>query len=83
MNVVRANQFQVDGSTYTIDSPSGDYGSIKVGGAKGGYAGYVINDDWGFISDGSGSAGIMNDTRNEWALKATDNNRTVLYSNGI
>jgi hypothetical protein len=83
VNVLRASQLQLDGSTYTIDSASGDYGSIKVDGAKGGYAGYVIRDDWGFISDGSGSAGIMNDTRNEWALRATDNNRTVLYANGV
>ena len=83
MNVVRANQFQVDGSTYTIDSPSGDYGSIKVDGAKGGWAGYVIRDDWAFMSNGTSQAGLYNDTRNEWALLATDNSSTVLYSNGV
>ena len=83
MNVVRANQFQLDGSTYTIDSPSGDVGSIKVDGALGGYAGYMIRDDWGFISDGTTTAGIYNDTRNEWALKATDNNRTEIFANGV
>ena len=83
MNVVRANQFQVDGSTYTIDSPSGDYGSIKVDGAKGGWAGYAIRDDWTLMSNGASSAGLYNDTRNEWALLATDNSSTVLYSNGV
>ena len=83
MNVVRASQYQVDGSSIFIDSASGDYGSIRVQGTRGGYAGYVINDDWGFISNGSGSAGIMNDTRNEWALRAEDNNRTILYANGV
>ena len=83
MNVVRANQFQVDGSTYTIDSPSGDYGSIRVDGAKGGFAGYMISDDWGFISDGTATAGIYNDTRNEWSLLATDNGATTLYANGL
>jgi hypothetical protein len=83
MNVVRANQFQVDGSTYTIDSPSGDYGSIKVDGAKGGWAGYVIRDDWAFMSNGTAQAGIYNDTRNEWVLRADDNNRTEIYANGV
>ena len=83
MNVVRANQFQVDGSTYTIDSPSGDYGSIKVDGAKNGWAGYVIRDDWAFMSNGTSQAGLYNDTRNEWSLLATDNSSTVLYSNGV
>ena len=82
MNVVRSNQLQLDGSTYTIDSPSGDYGSIRVGGAKGGWYGYAIQDDWVFMANGSSEMGLYNDTRNEWALKAYDNNRTVLYSNG-
>ena len=83
VNVMRANQFQLDGSTYTIDSPSGDVGSIKVDGASGGYAGYMIRDDWGFISDGTATAGIYNDTRNEWSLLATDNGATTLYGNGV
>ena len=83
MNVVRANQLQLDGSTYTIDSPSGDYGSIKVDGAKGGFAGYIIRDDWGFISDGATTSGLYNDTRNEWSLKSTDNNRTEIFANGV
>jgi len=82
-NIMRANQFQVDGSTYTIDSPSGDYGSIRVDGAKGGWAGYMISDDWGFMSNGTAEAGIFNDTRNEWSLLAADNGATTLYGNGI
>ena len=32
MNVVRANQYQIDGSSRYIDSPSGNYGTIKVEG---------------------------------------------------
>ena len=82
-NIMRANQFQVDGSTYIIDSPSGDYGSIRVDGAKGGYAGYIIRDDWGFISDGTTTSGLYNDTRNEWSLRSTDNNRTEIFANGV
>mgnify|MGYP003643491351 CR=1 FL=1 len=82
-NIMRANQFQVDGSTYLIDSPSGDYGSIRVDGAKGGYAGYMIRDDWGFISDGATTSGLYNDTRNEWSLRSTDNNRTEIFANGV
>ncbi len=83
MNVVRVSQVQFDGSTYRLDSPSGDYGTVQALGGKGGYAGYMINNDWGFISNGSSTAGLYNDTRNEWVLQATDNNRTVLYSNGV
>ena len=83
MNVVRANQFQVDVAGRYIDSPSGDYGSIKVDGAKNGWAGYVIRDDWAFMSNGTSQAGLYNDTRNEWSLLATDNSSTVLYSNGV
>ena len=82
-NVQRVNQLQIDGSTYIVDSPSGDYGSIQVGGAKGGWAGYAINDDWVFMSNGTTNAGIYNDTRNEWSIYMQDNNFTRLYSNGI
>ena len=82
-NTMQANRYNVRGSTYFIDESSSDVGSIRVEGAKGGYAGYMIRDDWGFVSDGNSMAGIYNDTRNEWALQAEDNNRTVLFSNGV
>ena len=82
-NIMRANQFQVDGGSITIDSPTGSYGSIMVNGDKAGYAGYAISNDWAFISDGATNMGLYNDTDNEWVLYATRNNSTVLYSNGI
>ena len=82
MNVVRANQIQIDGATYIIDSPTGDYGTIKVDGAKGGWAGYVIRDDWAFMSSGAGSAGIYNDTNNEWAILAAQNSDVQIFFNG-
>ena len=81
-NIMRANQFQVDGGAITIDSPTGSYGSIMVKGDKGGYAGYAIDNDWAFVSDSATNMGLYNDTDNEWVLYATRNNSTVLYSNG-
>ena len=83
MNVIRVNQIQLDGSEYIIDSPSGEYGSIRVEGDKTStWAGYAIRDDWVFMSNGSGEAGIYNDTRNEWMTRWFDNGRTELYYNG-
>lgn len=81
-NVMRANRYQIDGSTYYIDTASGDYGSIRVEGAKGGWAGYAIRDDWVFMSNGPSEVGIYNDTNNEWALRAVQNDRLYLYFNG-
>ncbi len=82
-NIQRAQQFQVDSATYTIDGVTGDYGSIKVSGDTNAYAGYAINDDWVFMANGSSSMGLYNDTRNEWVLEATDNSWTRLYANGV
>ena len=81
-NIVRANQFQIDGSTYIIDSPSGQYGSIRVDGALGGWAGYAIRNDWVFMSNGSARAGIYNDTDNEWAIEFARNSDVQIYFNG-
>ena len=82
-NTMRANRYQVRGSTYFIDQSSSDYGSIRVEGQKSGWAGYAIYDDWVFMSNGSANAGIYNDTRNEWAMQAADNSWTRLYANGV
>jgi hypothetical protein len=81
-NIVRANQFQIDGSTYIIDSPSGQYGSIRVDGALGGWAGYAIRDDWVFMSSGAGNAGIYNDTNNQWAILAQQQSDVQIFFNG-
>jgi hypothetical protein len=83
MNVVRANQYQLDGTAITIDTPTGNYGSIKVTGAKAGWAGYAINDDWVFMSDGPNTAGIFNDTDNEWSFLARRNAEVELFYNGV
>ena len=81
-NIMRANRYQVDGSTYYIDTASGDYGSIRVEGAKNGWAGYAIRDDYVFMSNGANEVGIYNDTDNEWILKGFRNNRLELMYNG-
>jgi len=83
MNNVRGSRFEMDTASRYIDSPNGDYGTIKVEGSTNGYAGYAISNDWAFISDGSTNMGLYNDTRNEWVLYAQDNNFTRLYSNGV
>jgi len=81
-NIMRANRYQVDGSTYYIDTASGDYGSIRVEGAKNGWAGYAIRDDYVFMSNGANEVGIYNDTDNEWILKGFRNARLELMYNG-
>lgn len=82
VNVLRANQLQLDGSTYTIDSAAGDYGSIKVNGYRNGWAGYSINDQWVFMSSGPGNAGIYNDTNNQWAILAAQTDDVQIFFNG-
>jgi hypothetical protein len=85
MNIVRVGQLQVDDATTFIDSRAGDYGTIRVEGTTGAgsWAGYAIRDDWVFMSNGAASAGIYNDTDNEWALEAAQNSWTRLYANGV
>ena len=83
LNVVRTNQIQMDGSSLTIDSPSGPKGTIMVEGERDGYAGYMISNDWGFISSGATEMGLYNETDNEWSLTANRNNFTRLHSNNI
>jgi hypothetical protein len=82
VNVLRANQLQLDGSTYTIDSAAGDYGSIAVNGYRNGWAGYSINNQWVFMSSGPGNAGIYNDTDNKWAILTSQNADVEIFYNG-
>jgi len=83
VNVLRTNQIQMDGTSLTIDSPSGPKGTIMVEGERDSYAGYMISNDWGFISSGATEMGLYNETDNEWSLLANRNNFTRLYSNNI
>jgi hypothetical protein len=79
---VRAGRYQLVGTTYYIDTVSGDYGSIRVQGNTNGYAGYAINDDWVFMSSGAAVSGIYNDTNNEWAAIFRQNAEVELMHNG-
>jgi len=69
-----------------IGKAIGNYGTIRVVGAvgtSGSWAGYAINDDWVFMSDGANTAGIFNDTDNEWSFLARRNAEVELYHNGL
>ena len=78
---VQATRYYIDGTSKYIDSVSGDYGTIRVQGNTGNWAGYAINDDWVFMSNGAGRAGLYNDTDNEWAIQMYQNAQVDLYYN--
>lgn len=62
---------------------TGNYGTIKVADDRGvTWAGYAINDDWVFMSNGAEDAGIYNDTDNEWMTRWHRNAQTELHYNG-
>ena len=66
-----------------VDVATDNYGTIKVDDDRGvSWAGYAIRDDWVFMSNGPGAAGIYNDTDNEWAIYFAQNAATYLYHNG-
>ena len=77
--------FYSDGGTERAsigaDLVGGDYGSMVVKESKGGWAGYSINNQWVFMSEGSGRSGIYNDTDNEWAAQFYRNGQVSLYHN--
>ena len=83
LNVARAQEIQVGTSNEQILPPSGPKGTIMVEGERDSYAGYMISNDWGFISSGATEMGLYNETDNEWSLVANRNNFTRLYSNNI
>ena len=66
-----------------LDVASGNYGTVKVDDDRSvTWAGYAIRDDWVFMSNGSGAAGIYNDTDNEWVIYTERNSSTYIYYNG-
>ena len=84
LNTIQALRYYFNhATTYYADAASGDYGSMEVGGTKGGYAGYSIAGQWNFMSDGPNTSGIYNDTDNEWSLIARRNAEVELYYNGV
>ena len=82
-NATLSTAFNDNGPNY-IDVATGNYGTVKVDDDRGvTWAGYAIRDDWVFMSNSADTAGIYNDTDNEWALYFTRNAETRLYHNGI
>ena len=81
---LHASSFQPAANELTwVDQATGNYGTIKVDDDRGvTWAGYAIRDDWVFMSNGPTSAGIYNDTDNEWALYCTQNGSVELRANG-
>ena len=84
-NYMRANRFELGTASAYMTASTSNYGTVKVEGvtgSSGSYAGYAIRDDWVFMSAGAGSAGIYNDTNNEWAQIYEQNASVVSYYNG-
>ena len=79
---VQSGRYNMGGTTFFIDNVSGDYGSIRVEGNSNSWAGYAINDDWVFMSNGADRSGLYNDTDNEWAIQMYRNAQVDLYHNG-
>jgi hypothetical protein len=84
------NQSSADTITFNLEAPytyidtaTGNYGTVKVDDDRGVlWAGYAIRDDWVFMSSGSSTCGIYNDTDNEWAIYITANGSVSLrYDN--
>ena len=82
VNAIQALRYYFNhATTYYADAASGDYGSMEVGGTKGGWAGYSIAGQWNFMSDGVTNAGIYNDTDNKWATRYYRNSHVELMFN--
>lgn len=78
---------RVDGAVYlnadrNIDTPTGNYGTIQVNGTgTGGYAGYSIDGNFVFMSNGT-NTGIYDDINNKWIMYGITGSYTYLYNDG-
>lgn len=68
-------------STRYIDTPTA-YGSINVAGTTTAYAGYSINNDIHFMSNGT-THGLFNGGSTEWMIQSTDDSSVKLFFNNI
>jgi len=63
---------------------SGTYGTVETRGTgKGTWAGYNINGWWAWMSNGTETAGLFNDTDNEWSLIVKRNAEVELFYNNV
>ena len=75
--------FNLEAPYTYIDTATGNYGTVKVDDDRSvTWAGYAIRDDWVFMSNGATTAGLYNDTDNEWHVYMTRNGATDLRHNG-
>ena len=79
---VQATRYYIDSTSKFIDGASGNYGTIRVEGATGGFEGYAIRDDFVFMSSSTDYCGIYNDIDNEWQALFYRNGRVELRENG-
>ena len=77
----QATRYYIDGTSKYIDSVGGNYGTIKVEGATGGWEGYAIGNDFVFMGAGS-QCGIYKDIHNQWFIKNFPNSYTSLHQAG-
>lgn len=78
---VTATSFNVD-ATHYLYGVSGEYGSIQVTGNKGTYAGYSINGNAVFMSNGS-TFGLYDDTNNQWFMYKDFAGESRFYYAGV
>jgi hypothetical protein len=81
-NIQASGSLRVDGAR-GIRNITGGFGTVQTSGAGvGGYEGFSIEGRTVFMDNGT-TAGIYNDTDNEWMLQTIPNGAVVLFHNGI
>ena len=78
---VTATSFNLS-ATHYLYAVSGEYGSIQVTGNKNTYAGYSINGNAVFMSNGS-SFGLYDDTNNQWFMYKDFAGESRFYYAGV
>jgi hypothetical protein len=78
---VTATSFNVD-ATHYLYAVSGEYGSIQVTGNKNTYAGYSIDGNAVFMSNGS-TFGLYDDTNNQWFMHKDFAGESRFYYAGV
>ena len=77
------HMFSNQGTETLRTQTSGDYGTVETRNAKNGFGGYSIQNgsNWVWMAD-TNTAGLYNDTDNQWLITGTKNGDTFLYSQG-
>ena len=77
------HMFSNQGTEVLRTQTSGDYGSVETRNSKNGFGGYNIQNgsNWSWMAD-TNTAGLYNDTDNQWLITGTKGGDTFLYSAG-